>query len=286
MNGSRAPRTATGPRRWRGDQVGLVVGDVRIAADEDQPALGVEDPQGQVGPGHPVGVVDVENRRPDTAGVGDPVVGHAFKPLADRLDALIVDGHPVPVDIRPVGQEAGDRDRALIGSQQVADVLRAGDRVVDAGLVRPLDFGGLAQERRMAGLPEHLDAVGGVADVGIVHGRSGDFLHLAEPQLELVLAARVGQVRQGGGERVESQCGRRDDLAVEDTGGRFEPARVARHASTIMGHAGRYPQLAALHPGHGDVRPAHARRVELEGEHLEVVADRERAAFGSRRRRG
>ena len=83
----------------------------------------------------------------------------------------------------------------------------------------------------MARETSDFDSVGGIADVGVLDGRTGYFLHFAESNLELILAAGVRQMRQRCAvriigwivQRVETQMHAvEDDVAVEFPGfGRY-----------------------------------------------------------------
>ncbi len=164
----------------------LVVLDVRIAADEDQPPGRVVDGQHRVGPRDAVGVVDVEHGRPGLAAGVHP---------ADRLNLLEVDLEAVPVDVARGGDAAGHADRVDVALQQVAQVLGAGLGVVVGGRLARL--GG---EDRVGRLAVDLDAVGGVADVGVADRRARLLVDLPQAQLELIVAG--GAVLAGDADEV------------------------------------------------------------------------------------
>ena len=189
---------------------GLIVGDVGVATDVDEPAAVVEHGEREIA-AESVGVVDVEHRRERLAGVV-----HA----RDRLDLLVVERERVPVDVGRRGDPAGDADRVAVGLQQIAHVL---GRAV--GVVRvDRGFAGLAREEGVARQSLHVDARRRIADVGIPHRRARLLVRLPQAEAEFVAAARraVGEAR-GIGQR---------GLVVRGRGGGVVP-RLAPHADEV-----------------------------------------------------
>ena len=81
----------------------LIVGHVRLGAAQDQPAFAVEDTQRQVGARHAVGVVDIEDRRPQNV------------PAAGQIEVELV-----PIDVALCADIAADAQSAEVRRQQVA----------------------------------------------------------------------------------------------------------------------------------------------------------------------
>ena len=150
----------------------LVVGDVRVATDVDQPAVLVEHRDREVAPDAGP-VVDVEDGGP------------GFEAVVDTLDLLEIEREGVPVHVGRVPDLAGHADRVAVGLQQVADVLGG----VEGGVARRWNPPGVAHEQRVAGQPLHVDTDRGIADVGILHRRAGLLVELPQPDAKLVGAA-------------------------------------------------------------------------------------------------
>jgi hypothetical protein len=95
--------------------------DLRIAADKEQPAGGVEDRDGGVRTGQAVRVIEVEDGGPGLVRAVD---------AGNRLDEVVVDCKGEPLDIGLVRQVAADADGVAVGREQVAQILRTGEGVV------------------------------------------------------------------------------------------------------------------------------------------------------------
>ena len=135
---------------------GLVVSNVGVAADVDQPAGGIVNRQGQVTP-EAVGIVDVKDGRPGLATV---VVAE------DALDVFVVEAELVPVDIALAGDRTGHTDGVAVAGQQVAELLRRSPAVVgiNNGLTcRP-------DQWRVVRQADDVDADGWIANIGEADG--------------------------------------------------------------------------------------------------------------------
>ena len=147
----------------------LVVTDIRIAADVEERARGVEDGERQVAT-EPVGVVDVEDGGP---GWSSKRCGHL----------LVVEGKLIPVDVSCRTEFPGHADRVAVRLEQVTDILGSTERVV--GLRR---FARLAREKRVSRQAEDVDADRGETDVGVSDDRTGLFVALPKADAEFVTA--------------------------------------------------------------------------------------------------
>ena len=122
----------------------LIVGDVGVTADVDQPPLLVKDGHREIA-AETVGIVDVKQRGPAlAAGVDTP----------DGLDLLVVEREAVPVDVVLATHRSGNTNRVAIGREQVAERLGLANGVVDIVGILAI----LAGELRVARKTDDVDA--------------------------------------------------------------------------------------------------------------------------------
>ena len=101
------------------------------------------------------------------------------------MNQVVIDAEAVPVHVTVLVEVSADADRVAVGHQEIAQLLRCVEAFI-VGVARLV--GRFAQQWRMAGHPQHLDAVGGKADVGKPDRRSRELVHLPQTHLHLILA--------------------------------------------------------------------------------------------------
>ena len=216
----------------------LVRGDVRVAANVEQPAVGIVNRDREV-TADAVAVVEVEDGSPGLLpGVHTP----------DRLDLLVIQREGEPVDVALAQDVAGDADRVAIGLEQVADVLSGGHRLVAAGGV----FARLADERRVSRQPLHVEPDRRIPDVGVADGRTRLLVKLTQSHAQLIGSARRPAFHLRGIDKTGLVDGLVDrcHAAVGSIGGDGLVLRLAPHAYKILDRCANRPPVARQHDPH------------------------------------